>query len=47
MDIKQLAEKYGLIKDDFWELKKGKRSVWIITHDACEKIAVQENIIFI
>lgn len=46
MDIKQLAEKYGLIKDDFWELKKGKRSVWIITHDACEKIAVQENIIF-
>jgi hypothetical protein len=46
MKIKQLAEKYKLSKDDFWELKRGTRSMWIITHDACEKIAAQENIQF-
>ena len=45
MIIKQLAEKYGLTKDDFWELRKNSNK-WIITHDACEKIAVQENIVF-
>ena len=45
MDIKQLAEKYELTKDDFWELRKNSNK-WIITHDACEKIAVQENIVF-
>ena len=42
MNIKELAEKYKLGKDDFWEL----RGKWIITHDACMKIAVAENIIF-
>jgi len=46
MKIKQLAEKYNLSKDDFWELKRGTRSMWIITHDACEKIAAKENIQF-
>ena len=46
MKIKQIAEKYKLSKDDFWELKRGTRSLWIITHDACEKIAAQENIQF-
>ena len=45
MDIKQLAEKYELTKDDFWELRRNSNK-WIITHDACEKIAVQENIVF-
>ena len=45
MDIKQLADKYELTKDDFWELRKNSNK-WIITHDACEKIAVQENIVF-
>ena len=45
MDIKQLADKYELTKDDFWELRRNSNK-WIITHDACEKIAVQENIVF-
>jgi len=44
MDIKALAIKYKLGKDDFWEMKRGSTSQWIITHDACEKIAVMENI---
>ena len=39
MDIKDLAAKYNLEKSDFWEMKFGGRSNWIITHDACEKIA--------
>ena len=46
MKIKDLAQKYNLSKDDFWELKRGTRSMWIITHDACEKIAAKENIQF-
>tara|TARA_R110001583_G_scaffold119260_2_gene270614 strand:+ start:364 stop:738 length:375 start_codon:yes stop_codon:yes gene_type:complete len=46
MKIKELAQKYNLSKDDFWELKRGTRSMWIITHDACEKIAAKENIQF-
>ena len=45
MNIKELAEKYELGKDDFWELRKNSGK-WIITHDACEKIAVTEGIIF-
>ena len=43
MNIQELAKKYELTKDDFWEYRKDK---WIITHDACEKIAVTEGIIF-
>ena len=46
MKIKELAQKYNLSKDDFWELNRGTRSMWIITHDACEKIAAKENIQF-
>jgi len=45
MNIKELAEKYELRKDDFWELRKNSGK-WIITHDACEKIAVTEGIMF-
>lgn len=45
MNIKELAEKYELTKDDFWELRKNSGK-WIITHDACEKIAVTEGIMF-
>tara|TARA_Y100000310_G_C20397871_1_gene675955 strand:+ start:68 stop:736 length:669 start_codon:yes stop_codon:yes gene_type:complete len=45
MNIKELAEKYELTKNDFWELRKNSGK-WIITHDACEKIAVTEGIIF-
>tara|TARA_R100000278_G_C5470818_1_gene164407 strand:- start:270 stop:644 length:375 start_codon:yes stop_codon:yes gene_type:complete len=46
MKIKEIAQKYNLGKDDFWELKRGTRSMWIITHDACEKIAYREKIEF-
>ena len=45
MNIKELAEKYDLGKDDFWELRKNSGK-WIITHDACEKIAQVEGIVF-
>ena len=45
MNIEELAKKYELTKDDFWELRKNSGK-WIITHDACEKIAITEGIIF-
>lgn len=45
MNIEQIAKEYDLGKDDFWELRKNSGK-WIITHDACEKIAVQEGIVF-
>ena len=45
MNIKELAEKYELQKEDFWELRKNSGK-WIITHDACEKIARIEGIVF-
>ena len=45
MNIKELADKYELGKDDFWELRKNSNK-WIITNDACEKIAVTEGIVF-
>ena len=45
MNIKELADKYELTEDDFWELRKNSNK-WIITHDACEKIAVTEGIVF-
>ena len=41
--IKELQKKYELSKDDFWNLTG---NVWIILHDAVEKIANKENIIF-
>jgi len=43
MKIKELQEKYKLSKDDFWEVRKGN---WVVNHDAVERIAVQEGIIF-
>lgn len=45
MTIHELQQKYNLTKNDFWELQT-KRGTWIITHDACEKIAHIEKIIF-
>jgi hypothetical protein len=44
MNIKQLAEKYELKKDDFWQHKQS--GSWILTHDACQKIANKANIQF-
>ena len=46
MKIKEIAKKYDLDKSDFWELKRGSLTKWIITHDAVEKIAFQEGIEF-
>lgn len=46
MTITDIASKYKLNKEDFWELKRGSKSTWILTHDACEKIAAQERIEF-
>jgi len=41
MDIKTLGEKYGLDKaKDVWNCQGS----WVISHDAVERIAVQENI---
>ena len=37
--LSEIKEKYSLTKDDFWEMKRGGKSMWILTHDACEKIA--------
>ncbi len=43
MEIKDLAKKYNLDpKVDFWKHKQSGK--WIITHDACEKIASKESI---
>ena len=44
--LAEIKEKYSLTKDDFWEMKRGNKSMWILTHDACEKIAYKEGIIF-
>ena len=44
MNIKDLASKYKLDDNDFWRHKQSGK--WIITHDAVEKIADIEKIIF-
>ena len=41
--IKSLKDNYDLDKHDFWNLT-GK--VWIIKHDAVQKIAKIENVVF-
>ena len=41
--IKELATKYQLTEDDFWQLPQNKR-LHILTHDACEKIASIEGV---
>ena len=43
-EIKSLAVAYDLSKDDFWKHKQSGK--WILKHDAVEKIAKQEGIIF-
>ena len=37
MNMKDLAKKYNLTKNDYWQESRSKK--YIITHDACEKIA--------
>ncbi len=46
MNVKDLAKKYNLKGVDFWELPQ-RKGTWIITHDACERIATIEDIRFI
>jgi hypothetical protein len=43
MDINELVKKYNLSQNDCWELKQ-KKGTWILSHDACEKIASIEKI---
>lgn len=45
MTIRELQQKYKLDKSDFWELKRGGRSIWIVCHDAVEKIGLEEHIV--
>jgi hypothetical protein len=42
MTIKELAEEYSLTEADFWKHKQS--GSWIISHNACEKIAAIEGI---
>ena len=44
MNITEIVKKYDLTKQDAWLLQRGGKSIWILTHDACEKIANIENI---
>ena len=37
MKIKEIAQKYNLSKDDFWELKRGTRSVCGLLHTMLAK----------
>jgi hypothetical protein len=41
--LKELAKRYELGQDDFWQLPQNNR-VHILTHDACEKIASIEGV---
>ena len=42
MTIEQLAEKYNLTNNDFWQHKQSGN--WIVKHDTAEKIATIEGI---
>ena len=44
MNMRDIQAKYGLSKNDFWQLKRGLKSIWILTHDAVEKIGSQEGV---
>ncbi len=44
MNMKDLAKKYNLTKDDYWQESRSQK--YIITHDACQKIGDMEGIIF-
>lgn len=43
MTIRDLQTKYNLTTNDFWQLPQNK-NIWIVSHNACEKIAVIEGI---
>jgi len=45
MTIEQLKQWYNLQPEDFWQLRRGGKTITIITHNACEKIAEMVNIV--
>jgi len=45
MRVQQLKEWYNLQPEDFWQLRRGGKTITIITHNACEKIAEMVNIV--
>lgn len=44
MNIQELVKKYNLTKDDCWQLPQNAK-LWIVSHEAIEKIIAIENII--
>jgi len=45
MTIEQLKQWYNLQPEDFWQLRRGGKTITIITHNACEKIAEMVSIV--
>ena len=45
MTIEQLKQWYNLQPEDFWQLRRGGKTITIIAHNACEKIAEMVNIV--
>lgn len=43
MNITELVKKYELTQADCWQFKRGGKTLWILTHDACEKISFIEK----
>ena len=42
--VNEFKTTYKLEAPDFWQLKRGGKSQWIIKHNALEKVAAQDNI---
>ena len=42
--VNEFKNTYKLESTDFWQLKRGGKSQWIIKHNALEKVAAQDNI---
>ena len=42
--IAKFKSDYKLGSADFWDLKRGGKTTWIIKHNALEKVAAQDNI---
>ena len=42
--IEKFKTEYNLKGEDFWDLKRGKKPVWIIKHNALERVAMQDKI---
>ena len=42
--VNEFKNTYKLEATDFWQLKRGSKSQWIIKHNALEKVAAQDKI---